>query len=428
MRNERQTSRFLFESVSRGVHALLALTVALMLAAAITTTAQAQTYTVLYSFMGGTDGAYPAAGLIRDAEGILYGTTGENAQAGCTSYCGNVFRIDPDGNETTLHTFVGGNDGSAPSSGVVRDHGGNLYGTTLNGGKGAGSLGVVYKIDPAGRENILHYFPETPKDGIGPDGVVLDSEGNLYGTTIEGPGTGCGFGCGIIFKLDSAGKETITTRFHEKGYWEAGYLVRDAAGNEYGVVGIGGGTGCGGIGCGAVFKVDPEGKLSVVYAFRGGSDGLEPNGPVVIDKAGNLYGVTWEGGDTSACPPSGCGTVYKIDTTGKETVLRKFSLSDGYLPYGGLVLDSKGNLYGTTFAGGANCLPGGCGTVYKLDKAGKETVLYSFTGGTDGDEPFAGLVRDKAGNLYGTTINGGYTGGTGLCFPIGCGVVFKLTP
>jgi uncharacterized repeat protein (TIGR03803 family) len=378
--------------------------------------------------MGRTDGAYPSAGLILDKAGNLYGTTGENAQAGCASYCGDVFKIDPNGNETTLHTFVGGKDGSSPSSGVVRDPAGNLYGTTINGGKGAGSLGVVYKLEPTGKETILHYFPKTPRDGIAPDGVVLDSEGNLYGTTIEGPGSGCGFGCGIIFKLNPAGKETITTRFNEPGYWEAGYLVRDAAGNEYGVVGIGGGTGCGGIGCGAVFKVDTEGKVFIVYAFKGGSDGLEPNGPVVIDKAGNLYGITWEGGNTVACPPSGCGTIYKIDTTGKETVLHKFSLRDGFLPYGNLVLDSKGNLYGTTAAGGANCLPGGCGTVYKLSKTGKETVLYSFKGKTDGDQPFAGLVQDKAGNLYGTTISGGYTGGNGLCFPSGCGVVFKLKP
>ena len=413
---------------SHGVIVTLGLALAFLLSTALIQPAEAQTYSVLYTFMGGKDGAYPSAGLIQDAAGNLYGTTGENAQAGCTSYCGDVFKIDPKGNETTLHTFVGGNDGSAPSSGVVRDQAGNLYGTTLNGGKGAGSLGVVYKLEPAGKETILHYFPKTPKDGIAPDGVVLDSEGNLYGTTIEGPGSGCGFGCGIIFKLNPAGKETITTRFNEPGYWEAGYLVRDAAGNEYGVVGIGGGTGCGGIGCGAVFKVDTAGKVSIVYAFKGGSDGLEPNGPVVIDKAGNLYGITWEGGDTVACPPSGCGTIYKIDTTGKETVLHKFSLRDGFLPYGNLVLDSKGNLYGTTAAGGANCLPGGCGTVYKLSKTGKETVLYSFKGKTDGDEPFAGLVQDKAGNLYGTTISGGYTGGNGLCFPSGCGVVFKLKP
>ena len=413
---------------SRGVIVTLALALVFLLSIALIQPAQAQTYSVLYSFTGGTDGAYPSAGLILDKAGNLYGTTGENAQAGCTSYCGDVFKIDPKGNETTLHTFVGGNDGSAPSSGVVRDQVGNLYGTTLNGGKGAGSLGVVYKLDPAGKETILHYFPKTPKDGIAPDGVVLDSEGNLYGTTIEGPGSGCGYGCGIIFKLNSAGKETITTRFNEPGYWEAGYLVRDAAGNEYGVVGIGGGTGCGGIGCGAVFKVDTAGKVSIVYAFKGGSDGNEPNGPVVIDKAGNLYGITWEGGNTVACPPSGCGTIYKIDTTGKETVLHKFSLRDGFLPYGNLVLDSKGNLYGTTAAGGANCLPGGCGTVYKLSKTGKETVLYSFKGKTDGDQPFAGLVQDKAGNLYGTTISGGYTGGNGLCFPSGCGVVFKLKP
>jgi len=412
---------------SRGPTAAFALIGALLLAAFGTEPSQAQTYNVLYTFTGGTDGARPAAALIRDAAGNLYGTTEENNPYLCNALCGNVFKIDPGGKETTLHTFTDGKDGSGPSAGVVRDQAGNLYGTTQNGGSGAGSLGVVFKLSPTGKETILHYFPKKPGDGEAPEGgVILDSAGNLYGTTIQGGGGGCNFGCGTIFKIDKAGKETITTPFNGT-VWAPTNLVEDAAGNFYGTTGLGGGTGCGGVGCGTVYKVDKAGKLTLLYAFQGAPDGNEPNGPVVLDKAGNLYGVTWVGGDSSACPPSGCGTVYKIDKTGKETVLHKFSLADGFLPYGTLVLDSKGNLYGTTFAGGASCPVSGCGTVYKLDKKGKETVLYSFTGQTDGGFPLAGLVRDEAGNLYGTAYNGGYTK-TGLCFPSGCGVVFKLTP
>jgi len=413
---------------SRGVSAVLATALALLLAGPITQSAQAQTYTVLYTFTGGADGAFPEAALIRDAAGNLFGTTVENGQSFCTSDCGNVFKIDPSGKETTLHTFTGGKDGSFPYvSGVVGDHAGNLYGTTEFGGKGMGSFGVVYKLSPAGTESILHSFATSSADGEAPQsGVVVDAQGNVYGTTLQGDGQGCrGFGCGTVFKIDKAGKETRLA--FDETVWGPSTLVRDAAGNLYGTTYVSGGTGCGGFGCGTVFKVDKTGKRTVIYAFQGGSDGVIPNGNVVLDKAGNLYGTTWKGGNTAVCPPSGCGLVYKIDKKGKETVLYRFSVSDGLAPQGGLVLDSKGNLYGTTWGGGAGCSGDGCGTVFKIDKTGKETVLYSFADSADGGFPYAGLVRDKAGNLYGTASNGGDSS-TGLCIPNGCGVVFKLTP
>jgi uncharacterized repeat protein (TIGR03803 family) len=144
---------------------------------------------------------------------------------------------------------------------------------------------------------------------------------------------------------------------------------------------------------------------------------------VAVDAAGNVYGATVVGGNAAACPPSGCGTVYKVDPTGKETQLLKFSELDGALPEGGVILDSKGNLYGTTYAGGTH----NYGTVYKIDTTGQQTVLYNFTGATDGHSPLAGLTLDSAGNLYGTAFWGGFTGGDGLCFPGGCGTVFKIT-
>ena len=406
--------------------ASLTLILAFLLVTAVTQSAQAQTFSVLYTFAGGADGAFPEAALIRDAAGNLYGTTVENGQTFCSSYCGNVFKIDPSGKETTLHTFKGGSDGSFPYvAGVVRDAHGNLYGTTEFGGKGLGSFGVVYKLSKTDRETILHSFAENARDGEAPQsGVILDSAGNIYGTTLQGDGVGCrGFGCGTVFRIDKTGKET-TIPFNET-LWGPATLTRDAVGNLYGTTYLSGGTGCGGPGCGTVFKIDKTGKRTLLHAFQGAPDGLIPNGNVVLDRAGNLYGTTWKGGNTTACPPSGCGIVYKIDKKGKETVLHRFSINDGLAPQGGLVLDSKGNLYGTTFGGGAACAPSGCGTVYKIDKTGKETVLYSFTGSADGRFPYAGLVRDKAGNLYGTASNGGNTGA--LCVPNGCGVVFKLT-
>lgn len=406
--------------------AVLALTFAILVAV-VTQPAQAQTYKVLYTFTGGADGSFPEAALTQDAAGNLYGTTIESGNFTCSSNCGNVFKLDPSGKETTLHTFKGGKDGSFPYvSGVVRDQAGNLYGTTEFGGKGVGSFGVVYKLSKTGRETILHNFATSSADGEAPQsGVILDSAGNVYGTTLQGDGLGCrGFGCGTIFKIDKAGKETRMS-FNES-LWGPATLVRDAAGNLYGTTYLSGGTGCGGFGCGTVFKVDKTGKRTLIYAFQGGSDGVIPNGNVVLDKAGNLYGTTWQGGNTTACPPSGCGTVYKIDKRGKETVLHRFAIADGLAPQGGLVLDSKGNLYGTTFGGGTGCGGDGCGTVYKIDKTGTETVLYSFTSLADGGFPYAGLVRDKAGNLYGTASSGGNTGA--LCIPNGCGVVFKLTP
>jgi uncharacterized repeat protein (TIGR03803 family) len=233
-------------------------------------------------------------------------------------------------------------------------------------------------------------------------------------------------------------------------------LAGDGLGNLYGTTAEGGsGTkACPGVsiqgqtislgGCGVVFKLDRSGNETVLYNFTGGTDGAFPSAGLVLDLAGNLYGTTWVGGDltASACPgssftgyPPGCGVVFKLDPTGKETVLYRFTGgADGSQPAAGLVWDRAGNLYGTTQGGGSTsglCGPGpptesGCGVVFKLDPTGKETVLYTFTGGADGAQPTARLVWDRAGNLYGTTRQGGIT--TGVCAPTGCGVVFKLEP
>jgi len=204
-------------------------------------------------------------------------------------------------------------------------------------------------------------------------------------------------------------------------------LFRGTAGSLYGTT-----AGGGAFNYGEVFRLDSNGRETGSYSFTGGADGGYPYyGALLRDGAGNLYGTAAYGGSGSCSgPPAGCGVVFKVDKTGKETVLHSLagSPTDGANPFGGLVRDTAGNLYGTTYNGGSvSCSSGGitgCGVVFKLDTAGNETVLYRFTGGANGANPQAGLILDAAGNLYGTTVYGGDLG----CAGLGCGVVFKITP
>jgi uncharacterized repeat protein (TIGR03803 family) len=370
--------------------------------------AQAKTFSVLYSFTGAADGANPWATLIRDGAGNLYGTT----QAGGSNGVGTVFELDASGAETVLYSFTGGADGGLPLAGLVRDEAGNFYGTTFFGGASACGCGTVFKLDPTtGKETVLYSFTGYPVDGATPEaGLVRDRVGNLYGTTSSGGA----YGDGIAFKLDMTGKETRLHTFTggADGASSVGDLILDGAGNRYGTTFFGGGGEFGG-----VFKLNKTGKLTLLHTFTGTPDGQQPHGGVIRDAAGNLYGTTSFGG------AHGWGTVFKLDNTGKETVLYSFTEgADGGRTRGGsLVRDPAGNLYGTTFSGGSGSCQAvfygaGCGVVFKLNQAGKETVLHSFTG-ADGAQPRAGLLRDKAGNLYGTTTKGGASGN---------GVVFKI--
>jgi uncharacterized repeat protein (TIGR03803 family) len=355
----------------------------------------AQTYTVLYSFSG-PDGAYPQAGLIRDSAGNLYGTTSQ----GGTSNAGAVFQLDPTGTETVLYSFTGGADGGSPAAAVIRDVAGNLYGTTQIGG--ASMLGTVFKLDPTSTESVLHSF-KIKKDGTSPSANLLqDSAGNLFGTTSHGGSSNRG----TIFKLDNTGKETLLHSFKgADGANPVAPLILDSVGNLYGTTYGSGST------WGNVFKIDPTTRvLTVLHKFTGKNDGGSSRAGLLLDAAGNLYGTTVYGGTSRA------GTVFKIDSSGNETVLHSFTGgADGGDPAAGVIMDSSGNLYGTTYYGGAF----GYGTVFKLDPAGNETVLHSFSGGTDGLGSVANLVRDSSGNLYGTTLYGGN---------LNFGVVFKLTP
>ena len=330
-----------------------------------------------------------------------------------------------------IHTFRGGKDGIEPEAGLLRASDGNFYGTTYQGG-GSSDTGTVFKLQ-SGKETVFTFpgccgvYP----DGGGPEGgMVRDSAGNLYGTTAyggSGGGSNCGnFGCGTIFKLDTTGKETVLHSFvGTDGHGPRGGLIRDAAGNLYGTALYGGDLSrCGGLGCGTVFKLDATGKLSVLYAFEGGLDGAQPIGNLAGDSKGNLYGDTYEGGSFD-CQGPGCGTLFKVSASGTETILHVFLSAEPYgiIPFGGVIRDKAGNLYGTTSAGGA--FPEN-GTIFKLDPTGLLTVLYNFMGGTDGSAAFAPLIQDTAGNFYGTTELGGDPSCKLLGTALGCGTVFKL--
>jgi uncharacterized repeat protein (TIGR03803 family) len=319
-----------------------------------------------------------------------------------------------------LHNFTLGADGGSPGGGLVRDPAGNFYGTTFWGG--ASNYGTIFRVDRTGVETVLYSFTGGTDGGHPYAGLVRDAVGNLYGTAKIG---GI-YGFGTVFKLDTTATETVLYAFTggtDGGTPGAG-LIRDAEGNLYGTTIQGGDTSChaiGGVtGCGTVFALDPTGKETVLYSFTGPPDGDYPaNGYLARDIAGNLYGTTILGGDDRSCQ-NGCGTVFKVDGNGAETVLYRFTRgTGGYQPYWGLIQDSAGNLYGTTPYGGSpgSCYGNGCGVVFKVDATGNETVLYDFMGRMDGSYPTA-LVMDSAGNLYGTTSFGGSVADAGTVFKL----------
>ncbi len=403
------------------------------------------TLNVLYTFLGEADGADPYAGATLDPAGNLYGTTlfGGNL-TDCRGGCGVVFKINPDGHESLLYTFTGiGTDGAYPFAGVMRDNAGILYGNTIGGGSNGN--GVVYKLTPEAticrnalcpwNETILHIFgPNRGSDGIQPYAdLIEDGNGNLYGTTAYGSSNG-GFGSGTVFKIDSQGNYSIIYSFGgppNDGLYAVAPLLLAANGNFYSTTGQGGTHDAG-----TVFELTPTQSgwtESVLYNFTGGTDGAYPFDGLIEDAQGNLYGTTSGGG-------SGYGVVFKLSRNSSgwtETVLYSFAgPPDGAAPAATLLMDSSGNLYGTTTAGGitAGCPlgSGGCGTVFKLTPHGSawtESILWAFTGGADGALPYAPVVSDSHGNLYGTAYNGGDLNSTNpMCAAIGCGVVFKLTP
>jgi uncharacterized repeat protein (TIGR03803 family) len=420
-------------------------------------------YTTLHVFAGGRDGALPAAGLISDTAGNLYGTTqfGGEPPGGtvCNSFgCGTIFELTPNSSDWTemiLHRFTGRQDGAEPTARLL-ELGGSLYITASSGANdGCDYLlmgcGTALKLSPgrSGKWTAEPLYDFTAVDGFDPQGpLIADGEGNFYGTTNQGGrgpgyfegngGQDCPYGCGTVFKLvrSSSGSWTRTivysfTGINGDGSFPAGNLVFDPNGNLYGTTEWGGKNGVG-----SVFELMPTSngtyKEFVIYSFASTSDGARPLAGLVFDKEGNLYGTTQFGGSQKCS----CGTAFELSPSGgawKERILYSFTGTngDGAIPKASLVFDSAGRLYGTTSLGGGGACGGFCGTAFQLSPVNgrwTETVLYSFGAFKgDGAPPVGGLVLDGSGNLYGATSGGGSAKHCGIGFT-GCGTIFRLTP
>jgi len=393
--------------------------------------AQGQTYKVLYTFTGGSDGGSPYAAPVVDSKGNLYGTAFGGGNAGCSEEvgCGTVFELtpSPEGwSESTLHSFTGGADGANPFDSLILDAAGNLYGTAEDGGDPCETYGcgLAFELSPGSggwTETVLYDFPGGTEGYYPIAALTRDRQGNLYSTMSNGGSQGHG----IVYELTESGgtwgQKVLNTVVDEP----LELVIFDQSGNLYTTTSFGGKGDCGTV----VELLHGSSKVNVLYAFTG-SSGCRVRGGLAFDRAGNLYGTTEIGGTY------GMGTVYKLthSKSGKwtETVLHSFKGgSDGYYPqYCTPIFDKAGNLYGTTEDGGdmSTCDGNGCGTVFKMTpgKGGrwKKTILHRFVGGSDGIGPIPGVVRDSAGNLYGTTVEGGNAG----CGGFGCGVVFEITP
>lgn len=322
-----------------------------------------------------------------------------------------------------IYSFAGGGDGEYTDTELVMDRAGNLYGTSVQGGTGSGTVFQLAPSSSGWTHTVLYDFTGGADGGEPYKGVTLDTHGNLYGTAVTGGGGSCEGGCGVVYKLSNSGGVWTQTVLHaftggEDGSGPGSPVAFDAHGNLFGTTPTGGANGCG-----TVYEMKPGASgswgLTVIHAFSGGVDGLGGSASrLLVDAAGNLYGVNTVGG------ANGVGNVFKMSqSSGRWQLTTLYSFQDqpdGASPYGGVVFDKSGNLYGTTYYAGANDV----GTVYELtNKNGTwtEAVLYSFKGGSDGDSPISTLVIDGQGNLYGTTSDGG----SALC---GCGTIFRLSP
>lgn len=424
----------------------------------------AQATTPLHQFTndlgGNADGAFPKAGVIIDAQGALYGTT----NGGGSNGYGTVFKLAPTPNGptawkyTTLYSFCQSADcvdGSYPEGGVTADAQGNLYGTTSEGGgtvlAGSTNFGTVFRLAPSGggyKENVLYSF-SGGTDGAYPKAGLLWFNGELYGTTEEGGNSGFNgcldVGCGVVFKLTPTAnppwKLTVLYTFSgtttKDGANPLTGLTADAAGNLYGTTSSSGGS---------VFMLTRPAsaggkwKYTLLHRFFVNDDGgSTPRGGLLIGTRGNIYGTTYEGGTSDDCGVTGCGTIFTLKKpatpggTWKSVVLHSFTGgADGAYPLGTLFRDKTGALYGTASEGGTFDY----GTVYKLSPPASgtgpytTTVLRTFRTLANGAYPYAGVVLGPKGSIYGTTYEGGYTGGSGACGfnDTGCGVVFQLSP
>jgi uncharacterized repeat protein (TIGR03803 family) len=413
------------------------LAIVFTLAVFVTRTMQAQTFHVIYSFDGGLNGVGPIASLTMDATGNLYGTTSQGGNLNCNPPygCGTAFRLAHSGSGwilTSLYSFAGHDDGASPNAVTIGPDGG-LYGSTATGGGsgcGGGGCGTVFKLTPAPTacrtapcgwtETVLYRF-STPADGYDPlSDVIFDQAGNIYGTTFYGGG-----GAGIVYELTHSSRGwTKSTLYSFTGGGDGRNLtsgvIFDNTGNLYGTTLYGAGSGCYGEGCGTVFQLTHSGSgwaETTLYAFQDGSDGGVPYGGLVFDRSGNLYGSTFIGGTGNG------GTVFELAPSGSNWTYTLLSALPGVYnpgswgPGSSLTMDVTGNLYGTTVEGGE----ADDGTVFKLTPSNGSwtyTSLHDFTNGSDGGAPWGSVIFDAAGDLYGTALGGS----------LGGGVIWEITP
>ncbi len=395
--------------------------------------AHGQTYTVIHTFTGQGDGGLPSTGLTLGAGGSLYGTT----SIGSLGY-GSVFKLKQSGSGwilTPLYNFEGGSDGIGPQTRVAIAQDGTLYGATYQGGEGTcpgsggNGCGTIFHLRPPStaprsvlapwNETVLYRFTGG-SDGGAPDGdITFDQSGSIYGTTSGGGSPSCLYGCGVIYNLTRSGggwAETVlySAQDGEDGALPHGGVVFDTSGNLYGAF-----QGCFLHCYGTVYELSPSGSgwtEQTLYRFTNGSDGNGPDGSVIIDGAGDLYGSSWDGGS------GGGGVVFElIPSFGSWSFNLVYSLAgggDSCGPNDRLLMDQAGNLYGTTYCDGTH----GAGSVFKLIPGASGWTyidLYDFTDGNDGGYPRSNVVLDGQGNLYGTAS----IGGTGHV-----GVVWEITP
>jgi uncharacterized repeat protein (TIGR03803 family) len=336
---------------------------------------------VIYSFSGTPGPIHLYGELLAAADGTLYGLTDEGGSAaycygGGGNGCGTVFKLDESGELNVLYNFGtngGAGDGLHPAGDLVKDSAGNLYGTTLNGG--LGDNGTIFEVTKSGQESVLYRFTGGADGSAPSSSLVRDSSGNLYGMASGGGGA-CGGG--TVFKLDASGNFSVlyTFRCGRDGGTPSplGGIIRDAAGKLCGTTDYFGDAGCfGGTGCEVVFKLSPSGKETVLHAFEDSPDGRTPVSRLTMDKAGNLFGTTmWGGKLDDLCTfgsPSTCGVVFEVTTSGKERVLHAFDGTHGMYPWGRVFVDGSGNLVGTAWEGGRfGVCANGCGVLYMLSR------------------------------------------------------------
>lgn len=397
---------------------------------------QAQTFQVLHSFADGDDGAIPLAGLIMDTAGNLYGTAsgGGKTNDGCETYgCGVAFRLVPSGTGWILRPlyvfqggFESGPDGSNPEARMVFAADGVLYGTTACGGEyhcNNSSCGTVFTLAPPATacksalcpwtETVIYRFIGPPYAGIPVNGpLVFDHAGNLYGVALGGPE-----GYGVIYELTPSGGTWSEDDLSGAGGADnpSSGVIFDTAGNLYGANQ--------GAGYGGIYQLAHTGSgwtMNPILTVLSGDTGSVPEGGLIFDNSGNLYGSMVADG------PAGGGTVFEL-SAGTWNFNLLYGFTGGAGPQENLTMDVSGNLYGTTYQDGAYDE----GSVFKLTPSQNGwiyTDLHDFTGGSDGGQPISNVVIDAHGNLYGTTSRGGSGPCTSTYNGNGCGVVWEITP